>query len=103
MPQDSSEGSAPPQDSEGSAPPTPSDEWTAPLDDERTAPYDTGEIRQLDRSELKRVLGVLASEPLRLRSDNLVPRPIWTAWVEPTLVPSLADSPEIVWYSRSSK
>lgn len=64
-----------PNDTRDDGSPAPSDECTAPIDHERTSPHETGELRQLDREELRRVLELLASEPLRLRSDNLVPRP----------------------------
>jgi hypothetical protein len=53
----------------------PEDESTTPLDAERTTPYETTDLRKLDRGQVKQVLARLASEPLRLRSDNLVPRP----------------------------
>ncbi|PRP93179.1 hypothetical protein ENSA5_44460 [Enhygromyxa salina] len=53
----------------------PSDESTAAIEDELSASYDSGGLRKLNRGEVKEVLARLASEPLRLRSDNLVPRP----------------------------
>ncbi|KIG17551.1 Mannose-6-phosphate isomerase [Enhygromyxa salina] len=52
-----------------------SDESTAPINEDMTVPYDTGELRRLARGEVKQVLERLAGEPLRLRRDNLVPRP----------------------------
>lgn len=53
----------------------PSDESTAPTSSELTAPYDTGELRQMNQLQLKQLLAQLAAAPLRLRTDNLVPRP----------------------------
>ena len=55
--------------------PKSSDESTAPTSAELTAPYDTGELRQMNQLQLKQLLAQLASAPQRLRSDNLVPRP----------------------------
>ncbi|PRQ09204.1 hypothetical protein [Enhygromyxa salina] len=52
-----------------------SDESTAPINEELTVPHETGELRRLARGEVKQVLDRLATEPLRLRRDNLVPRP----------------------------
>lgn len=55
--------------------PKSSDESTTPMSSELTAPYDTGELRQMNQLQVKQLLAQLASAPLRLRSDNLVPRP----------------------------
>jgi hypothetical protein len=55
--------------------PKSSDESTAPTSSELTAPYDTGELRQINQVQLKQLLAQLGSAPLRLRGDNLVPRP----------------------------
>jgi hypothetical protein len=55
--------------------PKSSDESTAPTSSELTAPYDTGELRQVNQFQAKQLLTQLGSAPLRLRSDNLVPRP----------------------------
>lgn len=55
--------------------PKSSDESTAPTSSELTAPYDTGELRQVNQVQLKQLLVQLGSAPLRLRTDNLVPRP----------------------------
>lgn len=52
-----------------------SDETTTPISEELTVPYDTGEIRALRRGDVRQVLDRLASEPLRMRRDNLVLRP----------------------------
>lgn len=55
--------------------PKSADESTAPTSSELTAPYDTGELRQVNQVQLKQLLAQLGSAPLRLRIDNLVPRP----------------------------
>jgi hypothetical protein len=55
--------------------PKSSDESTAPTSSELTTPYDTGELRQVNQVQLKHLLVQLGSAPLRLRTDNLVPRP----------------------------
>ncbi len=55
--------------------PKSSDESTTPISAELTAPYDTGELRQMNQMQLKQLVAQLSSAPLRLRSDNLVPRP----------------------------
>jgi hypothetical protein len=55
--------------------PKSSDESTAPTSSELTTPYDTGELRQVNQFQVKQLLEQLGAAPLRLRSDNLVPRP----------------------------
>lgn len=53
----------------------PTGELTTPNSSELTAPYTTGELLDVDHEKIRAVLEQLSSAPLRLRSDNLVPRP----------------------------
>jgi hypothetical protein len=56
-------------------PQRPSSESTTPASSELTSPYDTKDLLEVDHGQVRQVLEQLATTPLHLRSDNLVPRP----------------------------